>query len=141
MINHSPVLHVISYNLPRFISFLYLSQLKVLQLLPQNKQKCNRNSGNIIETVIPIRPSYVTGSKNFRCINCYIRPLRLRSVHSFWWKPFLLVEAIGFINFMVFKDQLIAISERLYTPCVVKYIKVTIFQKSDYNIIPQRIYS
>ena len=39
------------------------------------------------------------------------------SVHSFWWKPFRLVEAIVFINFMVFKDQLIAISEYLYTPC------------------------
>ena len=39
-------------------------------------------------------------------------------VHSFWWRPFLLVEATVFINFMVFKDQLIAISEYLYTPCV-----------------------
>ena len=40
------------------------------------------------------------------------------SVHSFWWKPFRLVEAIVFINFMVFKDQLIAISEYLRTPRV-----------------------
>ena len=39
-------------------------------------------------------------------------------VHSFWWKPFVLLEAIVFINFTVFKDQLIAISEYLYTPCV-----------------------
>ena len=39
-------------------------------------------------------------------------------VHSFWWRPFLLVEATVFINFMVFEDQLIAISEYLYTPCV-----------------------
>ena len=30
---------------------------------------------------------------------------------------FLLVEAIVFINFVVFKDQLIAISEYLYMPC------------------------
>ena len=30
---------------------------------------------------------------------------------------FLLVEAIVFINFVVFKDQLIAISEYLYAPC------------------------
>ena len=39
-------------------------------------------------------------------------------VHSFCWEPFLLVEAIVFIDFMVFKDQLIAISQYLYTPCV-----------------------
>ena len=30
---------------------------------------------------------------------------------------FLLVEAIVFIDFVVFKDQLIAISGYLYTPC------------------------
>ena len=34
-------------------------------------------------------------------------------VHSFRWNPFLLLEAIVFINFMVFKDQQIAISEYL----------------------------
>ena len=39
-------------------------------------------------------------------------------VHSFLWKPFILVEAIVFIDFMVFKDQLIAISKYLHTPCV-----------------------
>ena len=40
------------------------------------------------------------------------------SVHSFWWKPSLLLEAIVFISFMVFKGKLIAISEYLYTPGV-----------------------
>ena len=40
------------------------------------------------------------------------------TVHSFWWKPFRLVKAIVFIDFMVFKDQLIAVSEYLYTSCV-----------------------
>ena len=53
--------------------------------------------------------------------------------HSFQWKT------VFFINFMVFKDQLIAISEYLYTPCAIKYIKVTVLQKSEYNIISQRI--
>ena len=31
---------------------------------------------------------------------------------------FLLVEAIVFINFIVFKDQLTAVNEYLYTPCM-----------------------
>ena len=39
-------------------------------------------------------------------------------VHSFWGKPFLQVEVIAFISFMVLKDQIIPISEYLYTPCV-----------------------
>ena len=39
-------------------------------------------------------------------------------VHSFLWKRFLLVKAIAFINFIVFKNQLIAISKYLYTPYV-----------------------
>ena len=38
-------------------------------------------------------------------------------VHSFWCKPFLLVETIVSIDFVVFKDHLIAISGYLYTPC------------------------
>ena len=47
-----------------------------------------------------------------------ILSLTIAPVYSFWWKPFLLLEAIVFIDFMVFKDQLIAISEYLYTSCV-----------------------
>ena len=36
--------------------------------------------------------------------------LKRGGVHSFQWKQFLLVEAIVFIDFVVFKDQLIVIS-------------------------------
>ena len=38
-------------------------------------------------------------------------------MHSFKWKPFLLVGAIVFIDFVVFKDHLITISRYLHTPC------------------------
>ena len=43
--------------------------------------------------------------------------LELASVHSFLWKPFLLEEAIVFIDFVVSKYQLIGINGYLYTPC------------------------
>ena len=35
-------------------------------------------------------------------------------VHSFQWKPFLLVEVIVFIDFVVFKDHLITMSGYLF---------------------------
>ena len=38
-------------------------------------------------------------------------------MNSFKWKPSLLMEAIAFINFVVFKDQLITISEYLHMSC------------------------
>ena len=35
--------------------------------------------------------------------------------HSFYWKPFFLVEDIAVIYFTVFKDRLILISKHLFT--------------------------
>ena len=56
-------------------------------------------------------------------------------VHSFDWKPFLLLEVIVFTDFVVFKDHLIAISGYLYIEIhhvQIKYTKVAIFQRFNY---------
>ena len=61
------------------VCFLYFSHLKALQILSQNKYK-----SVIIEAVILMWPSHVTGSKNSRSTNCYIGPLMLGSFTKLW---------------------------------------------------------
>ena len=65
---------------------------------------------------INFRRSQEISAKLNDSVKSYNKKTNRERVYSFWRKPFLLVETIVFINFMVFKDQLIAISEYLYTP-------------------------
>ena len=82
LINHKPVIarYLLQYDISSsfHISFLFPS-IKGFSDITSKQTTCNRNSGNIIEAVKPMWPSYVTGSKNVRSTNCYIGPLRLGS--------------------------------------------------------------
>ena len=71
MTNHRPVIacYLLQYDISSwfhifslFLSIKGFSDITAKQTL----FKCNRNSGNMIEAVIPVWPSYVTESKTFR---------------------------------------------------------------------------
>ena len=70
MINHKPVIacYLLQYDISSsfHISSLFLSIKGPSAITAEQTLTHNRNSGNIIEAFIPMRPSYVTGSKNFR---------------------------------------------------------------------------
>ena len=57
------------------IFYLFLSIKGSSNITAKQAETCNRNSGNIIEAVIPMCPEF----KNFRSTNCYIGSLRLLS--------------------------------------------------------------
>ena len=84
MINDKPIT---AYYLPQYdvsssfhIFSLFLSIKDSSNITPKQTYKCYRNSGNIIEAVVRMWLSYVTGSKNSRSTNWYIGPLRLGSI-------------------------------------------------------------
>ena len=72
------------------------------------------SNGNIVGNEKPFPPA-ILSSRQWRG-NRTIVSAKFRNL-SWMGCAFLLVEAIVIINFM-FKDQLIVVSEYLYTPCV-----------------------